>query len=95
MVLRMEDIKDLFENYHLNKVKIEAGIATDQLEKAMQYIDKGMAVLDDTSREVLRLVYISKINKTDIARQFNLSRSYLYKLINKALAMLEIQKVHT
>lgn len=87
MELSKEEIVCILKKYNLNRLKVKnsSHIVAKTLELKLDYIDECMKILDDRSAEILRLVYIKKLSKVDIAKALFISRPHLYRLIDKAL----------
>lgn len=88
----MPEIKELLENYKLNKARIAVGETEEvkALKADMEYLDKCIDQLDDDALAVVTLLYKQGLSMSAVGKRLGYVKSAIHKKRNRALEMLEL-----
>jgi len=88
----METVKELLENYKLNKAKVAVGNKSkiEQLKIDMDFLDKCIEQLDDEAKAIVTSLYVDGMSLAKVGRRFGYCKTAVFKKRNRALKMLEL-----
>lgn len=88
----MPQIKELLENYKINKAKIAVGNGKEitELKADMEFLDRCIDQLDEEARAIITLLYVQGQSMSRVGRRFGYCKSAVHKKRNRALQILEI-----
>jgi DNA-directed RNA polymerase specialized sigma subunit len=74
----------VLKNWHFNKACILYSQDGGELKRKVEAVEKALTVLDDTTREVIKMRYFDKTDMEIVAAKLFLWRSAVYKRLDKA-----------
>ena len=88
----MPEIKNLLENYKINKARIAVGSGKeiDCLKTTVEFLEKCIDQLDDEAKAIITLLYVQGQSMSKVGRKFGYCKSAVHKKRNRALQILEI-----
>jgi len=88
----MPEIKEMLENYKINKARIAVGDSEEVLaiKADMEFLDRCIDQLDDEAKAIITLLYKQGQSMSTVGRQFGYCKSAVHKKRNRALEILEI-----
>lgn len=88
----MPGIKELLDNYKINKARIAVGNSKEvaELKADMEYLDRCIDQLDDEAKAIIVHLYVQGESMSTIGRWLGYSKQAVHKKRNRAMSILEI-----
>jgi len=88
----MPEIKNLLENYKINKARIAVGSSREviALKADMEYLERCIDQLDTEAQAIITLLYVQGQSLRNVGRRLGYSKSAIDKKKKRAFQMLEI-----
>lgn len=88
----LETVKELLENYKLNKAKVAIGRKpeTEQLKSDMDFLDKCIEQLDDEARAIVIILFVDGCSLDKAGRRLGYSKTTIHRKKMRAIQILEL-----
>jgi hypothetical protein len=81
-------IMDILKNFHINRVKVENEIGGEILKRDFEFVNKSICSFCHLDYMTIKLVYIDKIPKKNVAKHFYITRMTLDRRIKRIINQL-------